>query len=223
MVQSRTQPFRWFRVKYSPQYVETSVGHVCMFGDKRNSAETALVGASGPVTFAELYAQVCHVAYLLRHLGIAPRLRAYLDCQEEHAALVGLIGAWRGGLTVTVPDQLASIELRDATIAEHGCRIVLSIRPKSISCSGAIVIPLDTLPQLALPKELDWALPRPLPEDIAVRLPSDEPGSWREIANGQLVALLRDPNGPVIRGLPLHPSLTRLTQRLPISSFQTFD
>jgi hypothetical protein len=200
-------------MKYSPQHVDTSVGHVCMFGDKKHSAQTAFVGDDRSTSFAELYAQVCHVAYLLRHLGVAPCQRAYLDCEEEHAAMVGLLGALRGGLSVTVPARLALIETRDATIAAHDCAVVLSARPKSLGGSGKILIPLDILPKLALPKELDWMLPRPLPEDIAVRVPSNEPGGWLEISHSKLVARLRDPSEPVIENLPLYWPLVRLARQ----------
>lgn len=215
-MQSRNRRFRSFRVKYSPKYVDTSVGHVCMFGDKKYSVQTALLGASGPVSFAELYGQVCHLAYLLRHIGVAPGLRAYLDCDAEHSALVGLLGGLRGGLSIVVNTQGSSIEARNAAIAEHGCTIVLTSRPESLVGSDKVVIVLDRLPQLALPKELDWALPRPLPEDIALRVCTGTAGDWREFSHGELAAMLRDQNEPFGAELPFQSALARLAQNKPL-------
>lgn len=222
MTAQQARPFRWFRVKYSPRYVDTSVGHVCMFGDKKESSEIALDAAEGPVTFSALYARVCHVAYVMRHLCVPARARAYLDADEEHAGVVGLLGALRGGAVVVAPGRLEPVSVRDAAIAAHACTLVLTTRPETIvvpeGAPSPIVISLEMLPELALPKELDWTLPRPLPQQSAVCVPIAGEGGWREIAHERLVSILRDPHAPPEPGLPWQDTLSRFARGLSVSS-----
>lgn len=225
MTVQQARPFRWFRVKYSPRYVDTSVGHVCMFGDKKESPEVALEAAHGPVSFSTLYAEVCHVAYLMRHLCVPARTWAYLDADDEHAGVVGLLGALRGGAIVVAPGRLEPAPVRDAAIAAHVCTLVLTTRPDTVvapeGAPGPIVIPLDTLPGLALPKELDWTLPRPLPQQSAVSVPVAGEGGWREITHERLVSVLRDPQARPEPGLPWQDTLARFARGLSVSSRPT--
>jgi len=222
MSDSKVRPFRWFRVKYSPRYVDTSVGHVCLFTDKRYVQEAAIEDGEGAVTFADLYTKMSYVAYLMRHLVVRNGSRAYLDAGEGRASLIGMLGALRGGCTVVAPGKLLDPAERDAIIAAYGCTVVLSVRPETLSLGdGVIVVDLSAPKSLHLAKELDWGLPRPLPHQIALIVPvtqADGTKRWHELANGPLSSYLRADNdgGPLedeaFGAIPNHDTLRRMAR-----------
>lgn len=217
------RPYRSFRVKFSDTNVATSVGHACLFGDKRWAMGEAYRDASGSISFAALYGLVMDVAYGLRHVGIKIGDMAYLDAGEGRDGLVGLLGALRAGCTVVAPGRELPVEECKRFIDEAQCRAVLTVRPQSFAQAGDTeIFDLARAAFLTLPKELDWQLPRPLPDQVAILVPdkpdatgkTGEIGSWRGLRNNALTSYLRGdrelPHSSGIIDFPFRDALVRL-------------
>ena len=219
------QRFRSFRVRYSDVNVATSVGHACLFGDKRWGTNEAYGDADGSISFAVLYGLTMHVAYGLRHIGIQLSDVAYLDAGESCPGLAGLLGALRAGCTVLLVGKELPPADRDRLIEQNRCRVVLTTRPETFAAvEGLDIFDLSQIDNLVLPKELDWLMPRPLPDQTAIKVPDQragdgtaaEFGTWRGLRNRDLVGYLRGEKASLhateMANIPFHDALVRLVR-----------